>query len=102
MTKFFERKDRSVIPYEWKEGAAKFKDSMKENYATDFLIDRGVEFIEKHAQRKKPFAIMISIPDPYVPFSLFSTFYTVSACFMLLSNVLCFCIFLVEVIHPIL
>ena len=39
----------------------------KEHYATDFLIDRGMEFIDTAAKQNKPFALMISIPDPHSP-----------------------------------
>jgi hypothetical protein len=35
---------------------------MEKNYATDFLFDRGIEFIEKNAKEGIPFAIMMSIP----------------------------------------
>jgi arylsulfatase A-like enzyme len=37
------------------------------HYATDYLIDRGMEFIDSAASQNKPFALMISIPDPHSP-----------------------------------
>lgn len=38
-------------------------------YTTEFLVDRALDFIEDHIQRKSndPFALMLSLPDPHGP-----------------------------------
>ncbi len=41
------------------------KDFNETNYATDFLTDRTLEIIER--DQKKPFCVMLSIPDPHDP-----------------------------------
>lgn len=54
--------------YEWTtESETKFADSMEQNYATDFLMDRGIDIIENAISKDLPFAVMISIPDPHAP-----------------------------------
>ena len=40
---------------------------MEKNYATDFLMDRGLEIIDRAVDKNKPFAVMVSIPDPHSP-----------------------------------
>lgn len=37
----------------------------EESFTTDFLVDRSIEIIER--DKNKPFAIMLSIPDPHGP-----------------------------------
>ncbi len=37
----------------------------EENFTTDFLTDRTIEFVKKHS--KEPFCYMLSIPDPHTP-----------------------------------
>ncbi len=37
----------------------------KENFTTDFLVDRTIEFVEAH--KDEPFCYMVSIPDPHGP-----------------------------------
>jgi hypothetical protein len=39
---------------------------MEQHYATDWLFDRGIDFIEQHASSDKPFALMLSIPGERV------------------------------------
>ena len=41
------------------------KGATPENYATDFLTDRTIDFIQ--ANKKKPFCVMLSLPDPHDP-----------------------------------
>mmetsp|Transcript_14596 Transcript_14596/g.17762 ORF Transcript_14596/g.17762 Transcript_14596/m.17762 type:complete len:599 (-) Transcript_14596:188-1984(-) len=69
--KFFEKPDQQFgepSEYEWTdESAAKFSGTMEENYATDFLFDRGIEIIDDALERGKRFAVMLSIPDPHAP-----------------------------------
>ena len=40
----------------------KFAGKWEKNYITDFLFDKGIEFMTKHSSRA--FVTMISIPDP--------------------------------------
>ena len=47
------------------DGEGNFEGSQKEHFATDFLMDRGIEFMEKAATKDKPFALVLSIPDPH-------------------------------------
>jgi arylsulfatase A-like enzyme len=47
------------------DGATKFKGEEEKHYTTDYLFDRGIEFIEEAKQRDKPFAFVLSIPDPH-------------------------------------
>ena len=35
---------------------------METNFATDWLFDKGIDFIEQQTRNKKPFALMLSIP----------------------------------------
>lgn len=37
----------------------------EDSYATDFLMDRTIEFID--ANKNKPFCVMLSLPDPHGP-----------------------------------
>jgi hypothetical protein len=40
----------------------RFRETEEENYTTDFLFDRGIEFMEKAKIRNEPFAYVLSIP----------------------------------------
>merc|ERR1712238_216488 len=44
-----------------------FLDGDKDNYSTDFLVDRTIDIIEEQSNKKEPFALMLSIPDPHSP-----------------------------------
>lgn len=55
-----------VSAYEWKK-QKKFKGSIEDAYATDFLFRKGTDFMETQIRQKKPFALMLSIPDPHGP-----------------------------------
>lgn len=52
--------------YEFKPGRRKFKDNEEKHFTTDYLFDRGIEFMEKAKHRDQPFAYVLSIPgkDP--------------------------------------
>lgn len=66
--KFFEDVNDEVIGYNYNdETQHKFKNTMEENFSTDFLVDRGIDFIRERTLHDKPFALMISIPDPHDP-----------------------------------
>jgi hypothetical protein len=43
----------------------KFAGRLNRHFSTDFLMDRGIEFIESAASEEKPFALVISFPDPH-------------------------------------
>lgn len=61
--KFFEDVNDEVIGYNYNdETQHKFKNTMEENFSTDFLVDRGIDFIRERTLHDKPFALMISIP----------------------------------------
>jgi len=64
--KFFERSNGKVIGYEWRD-KDKFKGRHEQNYATDFLFNRGLEFINRQVKMDRPFAMVLSIADPHAP-----------------------------------
>ena len=35
---------------------------MEEHFSTDFLFDRGIDFIREQVSKDKPFALVLSIP----------------------------------------
>ena len=60
--------DSNLRSSQWtEESEAKFKNTMETNYATDFLMDRGIEIIDNALKQDLPFAVMISIPEPHSP-----------------------------------
>ena len=65
--KWFDRTKDGVEAYEWKDGHlfTGNPDGGRSNYATDFLFDRGMEFIDEKVKNGKNFALMLSIPDPH-------------------------------------
>jgi len=44
-----------------------FAGRYNQHFSSDFLMDRGIEFIERSVSSEKPFALMISFPDPHAP-----------------------------------
>jgi hypothetical protein len=63
--KYFEiNNDGTVQEYEHKD-RNRFVGRYDKAYATDFLMDRGIEFIENSVAAGDPFAVVISIPDPH-------------------------------------
>jgi len=42
-----------------------FAGRYNQHFSSDFLMDRGIEFIERSVSSEKPFALMISFPDPH-------------------------------------
>jgi len=64
--KFFEEVDGKTKGYMYK-NREKFAGKYSKHYATDFLFDRGIDFLKKRKGKNKPFALMISIPDPHDP-----------------------------------
>jgi arylsulfatase A-like enzyme len=64
--KYFSEINGDPMGYEM-EGESLFPNAYKEHYATDFLMDRGIEFIESAVDNNDPFALVLSIPDPHGP-----------------------------------
>lgn len=61
--KFFDEENGAVNGYEWNDSTKnKFAKTMEKNFSTDYLFDRGIEFIEQQRNNNKPFALMLSIP----------------------------------------
>ncbi len=56
----------------------------KDHYTTDYLIDRGIEFMQRSVDKDEPFAMVISIPDPHGEYSM--TFYLLF--FLFLSSIM--------------
>uniref|UniRef100_A0A7S3Q437 Sulfatase N-terminal domain-containing protein n=1 Tax=Chaetoceros debilis TaxID=122233 RepID=A0A7S3Q437_9STRA len=50
------------IEDEWR-----FEGRESKHFTTDFLVDRGIEFIQRSVNKKEPFAMVLSIPDPHGP-----------------------------------
>ena len=42
-----------------------FEGRMEENYSTDFLFDRGIDFIKRQIRKENHFAMVLSISDPH-------------------------------------
>jgi uncharacterized sulfatase len=53
--------------YTYEEGEDKFSGREEEHFTTDFLFDRGIEFMEENRQNDDPFLAFLSIPDPHAP-----------------------------------
>ena len=70
--KFMDEVNSDITGYKYAEGMKKFANSTKTAYTTDFLTDRAIEIIKK---QKKPFALMLSLPDPHGKCYEFATFY---------------------------
>lgn len=65
---FDEADDGTVNVYDFGEkGTQKLLRKLDKHYATDFIVDRGIDFIQEHAQAEEPFALFLSIPDPHSP-----------------------------------
>jgi len=67
--KFFKDKaNGSVKVHGWtKTALKKYRGRYEKHYATDFLTDRAITYMKKRKKSKKPFAIMLSLPDPHNP-----------------------------------
>jgi len=64
--KYFDEINGKVKEYEM-DGEANFQGRQNEHFATDFLVNRGMTFIENASKSKQPFALVLSIPDPHSP-----------------------------------
>ncbi len=42
-----------------------FDGRQSDHYTTDYLVDRGIEFMNRSVAKNEPFAMVISIPDPH-------------------------------------
>jgi Arylsulfatase A and related enzymes len=63
--KYFEIVDDTLVKEYENKDRNRFAGRYETAYATDFLMDRGIEFIEDSAAAGNPFAVVISIPDPH-------------------------------------
>jgi len=64
--KYFDEVNGEVLEYEM-DGEKNFESRYNEHFATDFLVNRGMEFIENATNNDDPFALVLSIPDPHSP-----------------------------------
>lgn len=64
--KFMDKVNGEMEVYDYKD-IDKFQGRIKEHFTTDYLFDRGIEFIDKANDDDKPWALVLSIPDPHGP-----------------------------------
>ena len=57
---FEESKDGKMSAYTSKF----FAKNSKKSYSTDFIVDKGIDFLKERQNKKEPFALMLSFPDP--------------------------------------
>jgi hypothetical protein len=62
--KYFDEENEVVQGYTIHD-EGKFVGRYDEHFSTDFLVDRGIEFIESAVANEQPFALTLSIPDPH-------------------------------------
>ncbi len=59
--KYLDEVDGKMKEYAFKE-RERFQGKEEEHFTTDYLFDRGIEFMERAKERKQPFAYVLSIP----------------------------------------
>ena len=59
-------KNDKLKVYEWNEKDT-FEGREEQHFATDFLFDRGIDFMEDAIDKDEAFALVLSIPDPHSP-----------------------------------
>lgn len=64
--KIFDEVNGTVNAYEMS-AKTNYSYSLRDNFSTDFLFDRCIDFISRATQRNDPFAVFLSIPDPHSP-----------------------------------
>uniref|UniRef100_A0A7S3Q400 ShKT domain-containing protein n=1 Tax=Chaetoceros debilis TaxID=122233 RepID=A0A7S3Q400_9STRA len=64
--KWIDKVDGNMVGYEI-EDEWRFAGRQSEHFTTDYLIDRGIDFMKTSVNRNDPFAMVISIPDPHGP-----------------------------------
>jgi arylsulfatase A-like enzyme len=64
--KFLDEVNGNMRTFEYKD-EQKFEGREEKHYTTDYLFDRGIEFMERAKERNQPFAYVLSIPDPHGP-----------------------------------
>ena len=74
--KYFNETEDGLKAYEWNERERFTQSGVKESdhYATDFLVDRTIEFIDEELKNGNKFALMLSIADPHGTFRTYSSF----------------------------
>lgn len=75
--KYFEETATNLTAYEW-DARQKFTSNGRNEedfYATDFLFQKAIDFMDKKSQNGKKFAVMLSIADPRKYFNDFCAQY---------------------------
>lgn len=74
--KYFNETEDGLKAYEWNDRERFTQSGVKESdhYATDFLVDRTIEFIDEELKNGNKFALMLSIADPHGTFKKCSSF----------------------------
>jgi len=67
--KYFREEGDSVVGYDFFQEEL-FNGNHEAHYSTDFLFDKGTEFIENSLKSGENFAVVLSIPDPHSPNSI--------------------------------
>jgi arylsulfatase A-like enzyme len=62
-----EKGDGTMEAFNYTEAEYKYIGEEDKHFATDFLFDRGIEFMDKAQEQDESFAFVLSIPDPHVP-----------------------------------
>jgi len=67
--KYFNQTEDGVKAFQWKDRNKFTQNGVNEteHYATDFLFDRAIDFIDKETKNGNKFALMLSIADPHDP-----------------------------------
>ena len=58
---------KSAFLFDQRDNLTEFGGDVTKHYTTDYLFDRGIEFIDTALAKDKPFAYVLSIPDPHGP-----------------------------------
>ena len=64
--KWLDIKNGKLKVYEWGEKNL-FKGKEEQHYTTDFIFDRGIDFMGDAVEKDEAFALVLSVPDPHSP-----------------------------------
>jgi len=65
--KFISEENGKMKEHLYWQGENKFDGKLNKHFTTDYIFDRGIEFMEKNRQSNEPFHAFLSIPDPHAP-----------------------------------
>lgn len=66
--KFLKQNGQSKLKgFTWNRGRKKFAGKLQKHYTSDFLAVKAKSFIKEQAAYERPFALMVSLPDPHAP-----------------------------------